>query len=255
MTILLAHEFGHYFAAKIHKVPASLPYFIPMPFSPFGTWGAIIGMPARITSRRALLDIGAAGPLAGMVVAIPVLMYGLSLSPVEAIKPNSWLEGQCLLYWLIKLVMKDIGPGQDVFLHPTAFAGWAGLFITMINLLPFGQLDGGHVAFALLGPRQNKIARWVRLALLPLFLYNLLSNVFAARKAGFVEGWLSQTVSNSLFWLFWFGMLSLMSRLSGADHPPVDDHDETMGPVRTGVAVLCLALFVLLFMPSPFTAI
>jgi membrane-associated protease RseP (regulator of RpoE activity) len=255
MTILLAHEFGHYFAAKIHKVPASLPYFIPMPFSPFGTWGAIIGMPARITSRRALLDIGAAGPLAGMVVAIPVLIYGLSLSPVEAIKPNSWLEGQCLLYWLIKLAMKDIGPGQDVFLHPTAFAGWAGLFITMINLLPFGQLDGGHVAFALLGPRQNKIARWVRLALLPLFLYNLLSNVFAARKAGFVEGWLSQTVSNSLFWLFWFGMLSLMSRLSGADHPPVDDHDASMGPVRTAVAVLCLVLFVLLFMPSPFTAI
>lgn len=253
MAILLAHEFGHFFAARYHGVSASLPYFLPMPWSPFGTWGAIIAMPSRIASRRALLDIGAAGPLAGMVVAIPVLVIGLSWSEVKQLDEHALLEGQCLLYWLIKLVMKTIRPGEDVFLHPMAFAGWAGLFVTMINLLPFGQLDGGHVAYALLGDRQNRLAQWIRRALIPLFLYNIGSNFYAAHRAGFSSDELVKAASNSLFWLLWFGILTAMQWLTGADHPPVDDQQEPLGTTRTAIAVLCLVLFVLLFMPAPFT--
>jgi len=255
MGILLAHEFGHYFAARIRRVPASLPYFLPMPFSPFGTWGAIIAMPERITSRRALLEIGAAGPLAGMVVAIPVLIAGLRLSVVKPLEPNALLEGQCLLYMLLKrLVVGVIPPGQDVFLHPIAFAGWAGLFVTMINLLPFGQLDGGHVAYALLGPIQNRIGRWVRWATLPLFLFNLASQLAPLRHRPFDGAALGMAFSNSAFWLVWFGMLSLMAHFSGPEHPPTEEPGEPLGPGRTAIAVLCLLLFVLLFMPSPLVA-
>ena len=251
LGILLTHEFGHYFAARIRGVPASLPYFLPMPLSPFGTWGAIIGMPERITSRRALLEIGAAGPLAGLCVALPLLAYGLHLSPVKPLEPGSLMEGQCLLYLLMKrLVVGPIPAGHDVFLHPVAFAGWAGLFVTMINLLPYGQLDGGHVAYALLGPRQNRIGRWVRWATLPVFAYNLISQLAPVLRRGFDRDAVSLAVSNSAFWLVWFGMLSLMARVSGPDHPPTDP-GEALGPVRTVVAVLCLVLFVLLFMPSP----
>lgn len=251
LGILLTHEFGHYFAARLRRVPASLPYFLPMPLSPFGTWGAIIGMPERITSRRALLEIGAAGPLAGLAVALPLLVYGLSLSPVKPLEPGSLMEGQCLLYLLVKrLVVGPIPAGYDVFLHPVAFAGWAGLFVTMINLLPYGQLDGGHIAYALLGPRQNRIGRWVRWATLPVFLFNLASQLAPLARRGFEREAVSLALSNSAFWLVWFGMLTLMARVSGPDHPPTDPGEE-LGPARTAIAVLCLVLFVLLFMPAP----
>jgi membrane-associated protease RseP (regulator of RpoE activity) len=223
-----------------------------MPISPFGTWGAIIGMPDRIASRRALLDIGAAGPLAGMVVALPVLVWGLRHSEIKPLAPHSLLEGQSLLYWAIKRVVLGgpIPEGHDVFLHPAAFAGWAGLFVTMINLIPFGQLDGGHIAYALLGPRQNTIARWVRWALLPLFLSNLASHLLAARAQHFPVDWGWNVASNSAFWLLWFGILGLLSRFGGRDHPPTDP-GQPLGVIRTGVAILCLALFVLIFMPAP----
>ncbi len=250
LTILVAHELGHFFAAKLHRVAVSPPYFLPMPFSPFGTWGAIISMPERIRSRRALLDIGAAGPLAGMLFALPVLVLGLRLSTVQPLEPHALLEGQCLLYSLLKRLLLDIPPGHDVFLHPVAFAGWAGLFVTMINLLPIAQLDGGHVAYALLGKRQNRVSRLVHLALVPLFLVTLSRNLLRARAVG--SGAMGLAVQNSTFWLFWFGMLFLLMRVGGKDHPPTDG-DEPLGPVRTVIAVLCLVLFVLLFMPAPFT--
>ena len=251
LGILLAHEFGHYFAARVRRVPASLPYFLPMPLSPFGTWGAIIAMPARITSRRALLDVGAAGPLAGMAVAIPVLIYGLQRSVVKPFQPGSLLEGQCLLYLLIKrLVVGPIPEGHDVFLHPIAFAGWAGLFVTMINLLPYGQLDGGHIAYALLGPAQDRVGRWVRRGTLLIFLYNLATQLLQLSRKGLTADAVSMAFSNSTFWLVWFGILTLMARLGGPDHPPTDP-GEPLGAGRAAVAIFCLVLFVLLFMPSP----
>jgi membrane-associated protease RseP (regulator of RpoE activity) len=251
MCILLCHEFGHYIAARIHGVPASLPYFLPLPeVSPFGTLGAVIAMPERIRSRNALLDIGAAGPLAGMAVALPVLVFGLSLSHVEAQSTGYYVqEGQSILYWLLKYLVKGgIPSGHDVMLHPTATAGWVGLFVTMINLLPWGQLDGGHIAFALLGPVQNRIARLVRWGVLAFFAYNLLTFVVPvlAQQSHMP---LAVAIGNSLTWLVWYGLLGLLGRTMGQDHPPVEAGELTPG--RRRVAMVCLALFVLLFMPTP----
>lgn len=251
MSILLSHELGHYVAARIHRVPASLPYFLPLPeVSPFGTLGAVIGMPERIRSRDALLDIGAAGPIAGMIVALPVLLVGLYLSPVEAKSTGYYVqEGQSLLYWLLKYLIKgNIPEGYDVMLHPTATAGWVGLFVTMINLLPWGQLDGGHIAFALLGPVQNRIARLVRWAVLGFFLYNLLTFVGPV-LTGQSAMPLSVAIGNSLTWLVWYGLLGLLGRTMGKDHPPVEP--APLSPTRRRIAKGCLALFVLLFMPTP----
>jgi membrane-associated protease RseP (regulator of RpoE activity) len=253
MGILTCHEFGHYIAARRHGVAASLPYFLPLyKLSPFGTLGAVITMPP-IRSRNALLDIGAAGPLAGIAVAIPVLCVGLALSPVEPQPLVAYIqEGQSILYWLLKRVVSGhIPDGHDVMLHPTAEAGWVGLFVTMINLLPWGQLDGGHIAYALLGPAQNRLARKVRLAVFGFFLYNLATFV-APVLLGTSDMPLEVAVGNSLTWLVWFFFLGLLGRFSGHDHPPVEG--PPLSPRRRGVAIGCLVLFVLLFMPTPWAS-
>ena len=253
MLILTCHEFGHYIAARRHGVAASLPYFLPLwKLSPFGTLGAVITMPP-IRGRNALLDVGAAGPLAGLAVAIPVLCVGLSLSPVQPQLTGAYVqEGQSLLYWLLKrLVSGPIPDGYDVVLHPTAMAGWVGLFVTMINLVPWGQLDGGHIAFALLGSSQNRVARKVHWAVFGFFLYNLLSFVgpVLLRQSALP---LDAAIGNSLTWLVWFGLLHLMGRFSGYDHPPCEG--APLSALRRGVAIGCLALFVLLFMPTPWAS-
>jgi len=237
MAILICHEFGHYFAARWHGVPASLPYFIPLPFlSPFGTMGAVISMPERIRSRNALLDIGAAGPLAGLAVAVPVLVVGLAHSPV--VQPSGgWVEGQSLFYLALKrLVLGPIPAGHDVLLSPTAFAGWAGLFVTVLNLLPVAQLDGGHIGYALFGRRQNTLARVLHATLPVVFLYNLVT--FRRFEPGMI-------------WLVWFVLLSLLTRATGGNHPPTESDDEKLSRGRRAVGVLCLVLFALLFMPTP----
>lgn len=252
LAILLFHEFGHYIAARLHRVDASLPYFLPLPFlSPFGTMGAVIAMRGRIRSRNALLDIGASGPLAGLLVAIPVLAIGLALSPVG---PNGGAhyvqEGQSLLYVALKrLVLGPIPDGQDVQLHPTALAGWAGFLVTMLNLLPWGQLDGGHVAYALLGPGHDRIARLFRAALLPLFLYNAARFMLPVLNHRSELGW-GFAFSNSVFWLMWYVVLGVIARASGgAAHPPTEPGE--LSPKRRVIAVVTLVFFVLLFMPTP----
>jgi len=241
MAILVTHEAGHYIAARIHGVPASLPMFIPLPiFSPFGTMGAVIGMSSRIRSRNALLDIGAAGPLAGMAVAIPVLVWGLMQSEVKAIEGSGLMEGQCLLYVGIKqLLFGTIPAGHDVFLHPTAFAGWTGLFVTMINMLPVLQLDGGHIAYALFGDRQAVFGKVVHYSLPLWFVFNYL----VYREA-----------SPGMPWLVWFGLLMLMRRAAGGEEHPPYDPGETLSPMRKVVAVGTLLMFVLIFMPTPLRA-
>jgi len=252
LTILLAHEFGHFIAARIHKVPASLPYFIPMPISPIGTMGAVILMRKRIDSRNALLDIGAAGPLAGLAASIPILIWGLLHSEVNEITGHGILEGQCILYSIIKYA--TIGPipnGSDVFLHPTAFAGWVGLLITMINLVPVAQLDGGHVAYALLDSRQNTVAKYVHFGLLAvfatLFTYQLITTL---AKESLAEA-VMRAIEMSVFWLAWFGFLFLLKFLSGKNHPPVEPGQ--LSRTRKIIAVACLLLFILLFMPTPWS--
>jgi membrane-associated protease RseP (regulator of RpoE activity) len=252
LAILVAHESGHYIAARLHRVPASLPFFIPLPkLSPFGTMGAIIGMSGRIRSRVALLDIGAAGPLAGMVVALPMLAIGLAHSPIGPSPEHYQQEGQSLLYMAMKRIFAGpIPDGSDVQLHPTAWAGWVGLLVTMINLLPWGQLDGGHIAYALFGERQHRIAEWVRRSLLVLFGYNVLRFCLPVLLHKSSLGY-PFAISNSLFWLVWFGFTGLVAKLSGsADHPPFEPGELGLG--RRMTAWLCLVLFVLLFMPTPY---
>jgi membrane-associated protease RseP (regulator of RpoE activity) len=250
MAILLTHEFGHYFAARLHRVPASLPFFIPLPLlSPFGTMGAVIGMSGRIKSRNALLDIGAAGPLAGLIVAIPVVAYGLLHSPVQPIPENGAQEGQSLLYVLLKyLVIGKIPDGYDVFLNGPAFAGWVGLFVTMLNLVPIGQLDGGHIAYALFGEKQNRYARFVHWSMLGMFFLNLMRFL---PKAIRTNGSVADAVGNSMAWLVWFVLVYVLGRLSGPDHPPTEPGELSRG--RQAIAVLSLVVFVLLFMPTPWS--
>ena len=157
LGILGVHEMGHYVAARLHKAAVTLPYFIPMPFG-LGTMGAVIRLKSPIKNRRQLFDIGVAGPLAGLAIAIPLLIVGLLMSPVQHVNPaaGSFQEGNSILYAVLKFITKGQwlpGNGQDVFINDIAFPAWFGLIVTMINLLPIGQLDGGHVIYSLFGAR------------------------------------------------------------------------------------------------------
>jgi membrane-associated protease RseP (regulator of RpoE activity) len=262
MGILLAHESGHYLLARWHGVHASLPYFLPVPLPMVGTMGAVIVMRGGIPSRNALVDWAAAGPLAGLVVALPVLAYGIHLSPVGPLGPLGegqvgMLEGNSLLYLAVKLLVKGAflpGGGLDVQLHPVAWAGWLGFLVTMINLMPIGQLDGGHIAFAYFGDRYHQMSRWLH-RLLPLLgvgvstyvVFELLQRAELDLALGL--GW-----SAGFPWLIWFGLLSLFKRLSkGQYHPPVGEDPLTRR--RRRVCVLMIVVFVLIFVPIPMRAV
>lgn len=218
LAILLAHEFGHYIAARIHKVDASLPYFLPLPFlSPFGTMGAVIRMRSVIPTRRALLDIGAAGPLAGLALAIPLYAWGVAHSQVITVDGSGGsmeLGSSLLTLGMDKLFAPAVPQGSDILLSPVAFAAWAGMFVTMINLLPVSQLDGGHVAYSLFGPRQDAIAKWVHRSMLAFFFVSLGSYVARDLRAGFRLWHLGRHVNNSLFWLVWFEILAVLGSLA-----------------------------------------
>lgn len=249
LAILLTHEFGHYFAARYHSVRASLPYFIPMPMlSPFGTMGAVISMPDRIRSRSALLDIGAAGPLAGLVVALPLWCIGIATSRVQPLGETYVQEGQSLLYWALKRVFAGpIPDGSDLSMNALAFAGWTGALVTMLNLVPVGQLDGGHIAYALFGAKQNRYATWLHLGLLVPLAYNVVR--FVVPAIGDPNGSIGTAISNSTFWLVWFGIILAMRWWGGVNHPPVDKSD--LSPGRRVIALVSLAMFILLFQPTP----
>ncbi len=229
LGILMAHEMGHFLVARWQRIPASLPYFIPMPLSLLGTMGAVIQTTAPPRNRRALLLLGAAGPLAGMVVAIPVLILGLSTSTVQpmVMGEGSFTEGNSLLYLGLKLLIfgKVLpGNGEDVFINSVALAGWAGMLVTALNLIPAGQLDGGHIAYALLG-RRAKWLTWVvfagLVAMIPLW-----------------EGW-----------ILWAGIVLLLGRVHSV---PLDDVT-SLGPTEKAIGLAALALFLLVFMPIPLT--
>jgi len=278
LAILLAHEFGHYFAGRYHKTAVSLPYFIPFPASILGTMGAFINMKERPRNKRILLDIGIAGPLAGMVVAIPVLILGLALSKTDTIRntcytkqagvadvcPNTALVGQTyscpaddllegnsilylglkylthgellpapahydlppLLYWIRNVFTGHPIPlgGKDVMLHPVAWAGWAGILVTFLNLVPAGQLDGGHTLYALFGKRVNRVLPVILLALMAL---------------GF-------------FWSGWWLWAAIIFFLGRTHAEPLDQITELDAP-RKILAVLVLVLFILVLTPVPFT--
>jgi hypothetical protein len=233
LTILLAHEMGHYVASLRNGVAASLPYFIPLPIPDFlgnvlGTLGAVIRMKGIIPNRRVMLDIGAAGPLTGLIVTIPVLVIGLWMSHIEPLPVDQVysMEGNSLLYLLVKFALFGRwlpSHGVDVFIHPVAFAGWAGLLVTSLNLIPAGQLDGGHVLYSLIGDRAQ-LLRWPIIAGL----------------AGL----------GLLVWQGWFLWAGLVYFL-GRGHPPPLDGLTQLGVGRKVLAVLVLAVFVLTFTPQP----
>lgn len=243
MAILLAHEFGHFIAARIHRVDASLPYFIPLPFvSPFGTMGAVIRMRSVIPTRRALLDIGAAGPLAGMALALPFYGWGVAHSQVVAMDGSQGdfvtLGSSLLSRWVDLGLGPTVPEGHDILLSPVGFAGWVGMFVTMINLLPVGQLDAGHVAYALFGPKQNQIAQWVHRSMLAFFLVSLASFLARDVRSGIGLWHIGRHVNNSLFWLVWFEVLAVLGTLS----PRRDGSPDGLGVRTRAFATLGLAL-------------
>lgn len=255
MGILLCHELGHYVVSRRRGVEVSLPYFIPLPPQiSLGTLGAVIRMKQPITDRNALFDVGAAGPVAGLIVALPLLVIGLQLSEVGPPAPGNVIEGNSLLYVAIKYAVFGRwlpGDGVDVNLHPMAFAAWVGLLVTAINLMPIGQLDGGHVARAALGERHEAWSRRLHLAL-PLLGLGIGAVLFAvAVDAGKdVLAALSYASHGVIPWCVWALVLGLMRRQAGAYHPPVGD--EPLAPGRRRQAIAMLALFLLIVTPVPF---
>ncbi len=229
LLILLSHEMGHYFMCRRYGLLATLPFFIPFPLiSPFGTLGAVILMRRVSADRRVLFDIGIAGPLAGIVPAVAVLAWGLARSEVVMEFPPDLPGlrlGSSLLYaGLRSLVLTDLPEGAKVMLHPAAYAGWAGLFVTALNLIPVGQLDGGHVVRGLLGRRAKFVFVPVMAGLVGLALYN------------------------PLWWAFVILLLLILLRRR---MPPVDD-TRPLGAGRIALGILALVIFVLCFTPRPF---
>lgn len=236
LLILGAHEMGHYFAARHHNVPVTLPYFIPMPISLFGTLGAFIRLQGPVTNRRALFDVGAAGPLAGLVFALPVLLFGLATSQLGAVSPGQMFEGNSLLYLLAKYAVFGRvlpGGGEDVYLNQVAWAGWVGLFVTGLNLIPVGQLDGGHVAYSLFGARARRFFWPAILTLLLIIIYS------------FVQG------GPALTWALWIVLLMAFGRYHAR---PLEDITP-LDPRRRVMALFTLGLFFLVFVPLPLVAI
>ena len=254
MGTLLVHELGHYVAARRHGVDVSLPYFIPLPPQvSLGTLGAVIRMRKEIDDPDKLFDVGAAGPIAGLVIAVPLLVIGLALSEVGPISPDSVLEGNSLFYAGLKLAIFGQwlpAGGVDVHLHPMAFAAWVGLLVTMINLIPIGQLDGGHVARAVLGDRHEALSRKLH-ALLPVMAGVVGGMLFAlALVAGKdVLGALAYASYGAMPWLLWAALLLAMRRAGGGYHPPTQARP--LSPGRRRVALGLLIVFLLIFMPVP----
>jgi membrane-associated protease RseP (regulator of RpoE activity) len=227
MGILAAHEFGHYIAARRYGLHVTLPFFIPLPLiSPIGTLGAVIRMKTPVYTPRMLLDVGAAGPLAGMLVAIPVAIYGIQTSSALPIGSVEGIQlGEPLLFkWFVAWFASYPETTHDLFLNPVAFAGWIGLFVTALNMLPIGQLDGGHVLYALIGRGQHRVAQ--------VFFFALL-----------IMGW---------WWSGWYLWAILVLFIIRIKHPPVLDPDQRLGPGRQIVGWLSVAILILCFAPIPF---
>ncbi len=224
LAILLTHEMGHYLACRRHRLDATLPFFIPFPLG-IGTLGAFIRIRSAIADKRELFDVGASGPLAGFVVTIPVLLAGIALSTpgAEDIASGGIILGEPLVFRLLAhLLHPGLPEGMTLFIHPLGFAGWVGLLATALNLLPFGQLDGGHITYALFG-RLHRLAAWPLLAVL---------------------------VVLGFWWMGWW-LWAVIALVMGVRHPRVPDEQVPLDSRRRLLGWLCIAVFVLCFMPEP----
>jgi Zn-dependent protease len=228
MLILLAHEFGHYLQARRHHVPATLPYFIPFPIPPIGTMGAVILQGAGVANRRQLYDIAISGPLAGLVIAIPIMYFGLQQSTIGMIDPNAaggFVFGEpLLLQWMIASVHGPLAEGQDVMMSPMLHAGWVGIFITALNLMPIGQLDGGHILYTLIGKRAHRVA-------MGLVLFAFAYMIFSGNPS--------------------YALMLMLIVFMGAKHPPTANDSVPLDTGRTVLGWLTLAFIFIGFTPTP----
>lgn len=231
LAILGCHELGHYYACRYYRVDASRPYFLPMPFLLTGTLGAFIRIRQPIPGKRALFDIGIAGPIAGFLVAVPVLMMGMQMSTVVRVPENFPGEvyelGEPLLFRAVEwLTFGSIPEGYSVNMHPMAFAAWFGMLATALNLFPIGQLDGGHISYAVLGRRSTVVTMVMVPCLVGLSF-----------------------VSSS--WVVWTVLTVAMLLVFGPRHPRVVDEEIPLDSSRMWLAVFALLMFVLCFTPAP----
>jgi len=222
MFILTAHELGHFFQAMRYRVPGSLPYFIPMPVGPIGTMGAVIGMRGTLGDRKSLFDIGISGPLAGLVPALVCSVVGIYWS--HPVPYRGELGDPLLFKLLVNWIFGPLPAGHDIVLHPLAFAGWVGIFITALNLVPIGQLDGGHILYALLRKKAHIVATWLLMA--------------AVVAVVLTHNW------------GWSLMLLLLV-LVGPRHPPTANDDVELGTGRKVLGWLTLMFVFLGFVPEP----
>ncbi len=228
MTILTAHELGHFFQTLRYRVPASLPYFLPMPLTPIGTMGAVIAMQPGMGNRRALFDIAVTGPLAGLIPALVFSFVGLQWSEVAPVAQaqGALRLGEPLLFqWMAQWIHGTIPEGHDIYLHPLAFAGWVGILITALNMIPIGQLDGGHILYALLLRNSRPIATL------------LLAVAAIAVVVGGYTGWI---------------LMIMLLLFFGASHPPTADDTVPLGAGRTALGWITLVLPFVGFTPTPF---
>lgn len=229
MAILGAHELGHYYACRYYRIDASPPYFLPAPGMLFGTFGAFIRIRQPVPLKPLLFDIGVAGPIAGFVVAVPALFLGLAMSRMVALPPSfvGLSLGEPLLFQFASwLVWGPTPQGYSVNLHPVAFAAWFGLLATALNLFPIGQLDGGHIAYAVLGPRSTAVTvATVGLAVLLTFF--------------------------SFSWVVWAVLMVVMLFAFGARHPQTVDEHVPLDPRRRLIALFALLMFIVCFTPAP----
>jgi len=225
MSILLAHELGHFLQAVRYRIPASLPYFIPMPFMPLGTMGAVIGMEGSRADRKQLFDIGITGPLAGLAVAIPVAWYGIkTATPYYGPEPPITLMDPLIFQWLTRWLHPDMPANQIFEWNPYYMAGWVGMLITGLNMMPISQLDGGHTAYALFGRKAHWLARGVVVAAVAFMIWN-----------------------QQLQW----GMMLLLVTFIGLDHPPTSDDSVELGTTRKIIGLAALLIPILCFAPIP----
>lgn len=226
MAILLFHEFSHYIASKKHRTNATLPYFIPAP-SLIGTFGAFIKMESPIITRRALIDIGASGPIAGFIIAVIACIIGLSLSSIDSIPPEQGFLtlGESILFSLLaKIILGTPPENYSIILHPVAFAGWIGLFVTSLNLIPVGQLDGGHILYAVIGGRHRQTS---------IFFVGVL------------------IILGIFFWIGWLVWAALLLIL-GVKHPPVIYWEIPLDKKRSFTSLCTLVILIITFIPEPF---
>jgi membrane-associated protease RseP (regulator of RpoE activity) len=228
MSTLSAHELGHFLQARRYCVPASLPYFIPMPLSPIGTMGAVIVMAPGKGDRRTLFDIAISGPLAGLVPALLFCVLGLHWSEVVQLssQPVGLTLGEPILFKLLGyLTFGPLAKGEDIALHPVAFAGWVGILITALNLIPIGQLDGGHILYALLLRRAGRVA----------------------------QALLAAAMIAVVVWGYWgWSLMIVLLMMMGPVHPPTANDDLPLGTGRTLLGWASLLFVLVGFTPTPF---